>query len=273
MQISLSSTELARTADVIAQGSYEAYPAHDKRLFLGAAGLVAAETEFYVPDGPWHVTGHSNREGVHPAKLDAEIPGPGQTHVAGELCKVWQRESLVLDQYGRPTHPNAVQLLSHPGIGLPTGLGFFYKYGPNRTIDAVVPRRVDRDSSIELLLIKRKVGGRWALPGGFLDRTDATPEAGARREAGEETGLADIGGIGEELVHKRPVGLRDTLHAWTENIVVLIRGDQDYLYDTELKVGDDADDAGWFTQEAIGGLAVFDAHPQYIDEAFRRLGT
>ncbi len=269
MSNNLPATELDRIADVISRGPYDGYPAHEDRLFIGAAGLRISPTELFVPDGPWHVEGHDNRAGKDLVILDLEVPTeiPNTPHV---LQWSWRESGLVLDQYGRPTHPDAQQLLTDERIGLPTGLGFFYRYGPNATVDPAVYRQRG-DNSTELLMIKRQNGGLWALPGGFLDREDLSAEAAARREAGEETGLTDIGGTDEVILHKRPVGLRDTLHAWTENTVVLIHGDQDYLSDTEPQPGDDAVDVGWFTEDQIAGLDTFDAHQVYIGFAFKRI--
>lgn len=57
------------------------------------------------------------------------------------------------------------------------------------TVDAVIFVREERD--LRLLLIKRKKDpykGKWALPGGFLEKDEALVD-GARRELEEETGL------------------------------------------------------------------------------------
>lgn len=48
-----------------------------------------------------------------------------------------------------------------------------------------------RDTGLHVLLIERKhepFAGRWAIPGGFLEMNEE-PDAGARRELTEETGL------------------------------------------------------------------------------------
>lgn len=268
----LQATEMDRIADVIASGPYPGYPKNSDRLFLGNVGIHASGVGILeIPDGPWHITNHANRKDKPADIVDLEVPNENAPVIDPELTERWTQEKLLLDQFGRPIHPNWLQLLEDPRIGLPTGTGFFYRYGPNATIDPVVYRKSETPDETELLLIQRRIGHRWALPGGFLDRTDASAADGARREAGEETHLLDIGGTSEVILHKRPVGLRDTLNAWTENTVVLFHGNPDYLHDVQPEPGDDAEDAGWFTREQIDKLGVFDAHLQYIDTALARL--
>ena len=271
MSETLSLTEMDRIAGVIQRGPYEGYPSLENRLRIGAAGLRLAGSRLIVPNGPWHVSGHVNRRGKASSLPDPEVPNPKTPTIAPALAEQWQDANLLLDQYNRPIHPFWRQLLADERIGMPTGAGFFWRYGANATVDPVVYRRSRPSAEAELLLIKRRKGGQWALPGGFIDRGDLSTTTAARREAGEETGLTDIGGKEEVIMHKIPVGLRDTLNAWTENTVVLIHGDQDYLFDTKLVPGDDAIDADWFLPDHIADLDIFDAHNQYIDLGYRHL--
>ncbi len=267
----LPAAELDRIASVIQTGPYNGYPAPENRLKLGAVGLGLTGSALIVPDGLWYVSNHVNRTGKTPSLLDPEVPSTGLDKVDPALSERWSSKGLLLDQYGRPVHPDWNALLADDRIGLPTGLGFFFRYGPNATVDSAVYRTNPGDNPTELLLIQRKIGELWALPGGFTDRSDSDAEAVARRETAEEAHLLEIGGVSEVILNKRPVGLRDTLHAWTENTVVLIHGEQDYLHDVQPVPGDDAIDANWFTREQALQLPIFDAHSQYIDLAFRHL--
>lgn len=267
----IDNVEIDRVAEVIQSSVYEGYPQHEQRLYLGSAGLYLVGGTLIVPDGPWHVSDHQNRHGKPAHLLDPEVPSVGYPLVAPELSEQWRASGLLLDQYGRPVHPNWQQLLGDSRIGLPTGVGFFWRYGPNATVDPVIYRRRHEDDTEEYLLIKRTVGGQWGCAGGFVNREDPSLEAAARRENAEETHLDRIGGTAEIIMHKRSVGLRDMLNAWTENAVVLIHGDQEYLYDTKPSPGDDADDVGWFTQAQMADLDMFDAHPQYLSLAASRI--
>src|SRR6266540_1923578 len=194
MSEALSTSEIDRIAGVMQQGPYEEYPSLENRLFLGATGLQVTDGTLFVPEGPWHVSDHMNRHDKSSEVLDPEVPGAGQLKVDQDLSDRWRNEGLLLDQYGRPIHPYWEQLLADERIGLPTGTGFFGRYGSNATVDPVVYRKAHEHDDPELLLIKRLKGGRWALPGGFIDRGDASPAAAARREAAEETHLEAIGG-------------------------------------------------------------------------------
>ena len=60
---------------------------------------------------------------------------------------------------------------------------------PRLTVDCVI-FGLDESSRLKVLLIKRghdPYMGKWALPGGFVDK-DETPETAIARELQEETG-------------------------------------------------------------------------------------
>jgi ADP-ribose pyrophosphatase YjhB (NUDIX family) len=264
----LSAEDLDQIAKLVGQGTFEGYPAPDQRLYLDTPGLRTDGPALVVPDGPWHVADHPNRRTAGPDHTDPEVPSAGHPLVAADLSQRWLDDGIGLDQYGRPVHPDWRQLLGDRRIGLPTGVGFFFRYGPNATVDPVVYRRRGA-GPLEILVIKRRRGGKWALPGGFADRIDRTPEDTARREAGEETGLDRIGGRAEVIVNHRSTGQLVTLNAWMENTVVLIHGDQEYLADTEPVAGDDAVDVKWSTRTGMVDLDMFDVHIRHIDKALQ----
>lgn len=264
----LSAADLDQIASLVGQGTFEGYPPPDRRLYIDTPGLRSDGPHLFVPDGPWLVADHPNRHGIAAADLDAEVPDGNGGTMPGALSERWARDGLLLDQHGRPVHPDWRQLLADPRIGMPTGVGYFYRYGPNATVDPVIHRRRGTQPP-EILLIKRRRGGRWALPGGFADRADDTPEDTARREAAEETGLDRIGGRAQTIAHHRSTGQLVTLNAWMENTVVLIHGDQDYLADTEPVAGDDAIDVAWCTRADMARRDMFDVHIRHIDAALR----
>lgn len=278
-----SPQELDRIATVITSGPYRhspdelpgpnVYPEHKDRLFIDSPGLDRLSLKrLLVPHGPWHIAGHANREGQ--ADIDPDVPLEKMYRPEDTLRQTENHSTLLYDHYGRPIHPAWRQLLSDRRIGLPTGLGFFWKYGENQTVDPVVYRQVSPEDDPEFLLIQRSRGLQWALPGGFRDKTDDSSATAAFRELAEETGLKPESAAHEDIMDKRPVGKRDTIHAWTRNTVVLIHADQEYLYDVKPEARDDAVDAGWFTVQAMQEkLSMFDAHAQYIGAAITRLQT
>lgn len=114
-----------------------------------------------------------------------------------------------------PVHPWAAEMAADPGIGLVTGKGAYWNYGPNYTADPIVIRRDFEEPHI--LLIQRADTGNWALPGGFVDNGE-DPGLAAEREAEEESGI-----VISRFKHTRsyiyggPIAdLRTTANAWPE---------------------------------------------------------
>lgn len=262
--------DLDRIALHLQRGPYEGYPAQEHRLFRSTPGFEVAGDLVTIPDGPWHIHAHPNRHGVAADLMDPEVPGDLPA-LDPALTQRWRADKLTVDQYGRPLHPDWRELLDDPRIGLPTGAGFYYRYGPNATVDPVIYRH-RKGGETEFLLIKRLKGGMWALPGGFRDRTDESAAATALREAAEETGLdVRAGSTVEILLHTRPISARNTLNAWTENTSVLIHADQEYLHETEPVAGDDAVDVGWYDRPSMAALDLLPGHGDYIDAALQRI--
>jgi ADP-ribose pyrophosphatase YjhB (NUDIX family) len=264
----LTDIELDAIAQALAQQTWPGYPTPSERLFWNTPGLILKQDTLHVPDGPWHIDGHPNRQGVASSLLDQEVL-PGMSARQAISTKDWHAESLDTDQYNRPLHPHWQQLLRHPGIGLPTGLGAFYRYGPNSMVDSVV-YRLSPEKTWEFLLIQ-KANGKWGLPGGFVEPDDHSPASAARRELGEETGLVDLKGTIEPLVHLLPIRQRDTLNAWAEVQVFLVHAEPAYVAQATPLPGDDAIASGWFSENVLSTLPMFDTHTVYIRKALARL--
>jgi 8-oxo-dGTP diphosphatase len=123
---------------------------------------------------------------------------------------------------------------------------------PRLTVDAFV-----RDMAGRILLVRRgrpPFEGSWALPGGFVE-TGETTEAACARETLEETGL--IVEIGVLLgVFSKPD--RDP-RGHTVSVVYRcapVAG--------EVRGGDDAAEARWFTPEEISTLALAFDHANIV---------
>lgn len=115
----------------------------------------------------------------------------------------------------------------------------------------------------KVLLVRRTMKperGKWSIPAGFLDR-DEDPERVAVREAREETGLhVEI----EELVG---VYYNPPSPEGGASVFILYRA---RLLGGELKAGDDADAAGFFSPDDLPDIAfdsTFDAIRLVRDEA------
>jgi ADP-ribose pyrophosphatase YjhB (NUDIX family) len=84
----------------------------------------------------------------------------------------------------------------------------------------------------------------WALPAGFVD-ADEDPEAAARREALEETGLiVNIDRLMEVFHTPDDGGMADIVIAYTASIA-----------GGTLQADDDAEAVGWFTRGNIPEIA------------------
>lgn len=159
--------------------------------------------------------------------------------------------------------------------------GYFF-IGANPTVDLVVFRNGNPQ---EVLLIKRKTGtvegGKWAIPGGFINTTakmgeawksgSETPLDAAVRELGEETGLKITPAL-KRLV--KSVGIyeggkrdpRDTKEAWSRSHAFTISLPPDSADELDAVRGsDDASSAGWFPVNRLPKLA-FD-HGRIIKKA------
>jgi ADP-ribose pyrophosphatase YjhB (NUDIX family) len=166
-----------------------------------------------------------------------------------------------LDNFGRPLHPWLREMLTNPEVGVVTGLGQFWNWGPNRAADPIV---INNDKEPKVLLIKRGDTGAWALPGGFIDPNENGIEA-ARRELFEEAGLA-IDGEPIEIYNGVVADARATAHAWPETVAVLwrIEGTPD------VSGNDDAIDAQWFPVNDLPAGA-HGSHSILIEKAVARL--
>jgi 8-oxo-dGTP diphosphatase len=128
---------------------------------------------------------------------------------------------------------------------------------PRLTVDALA-----RDGSGRILLVRRgrpPFQDRWALPGGFVENGETTEDACAR-EAREETGLdVEVGALAG--VYSRPG--RDP-RGHTVSIVYFCRP-----VGGEIRGGDDAAEAQWFTAAEIAGLSFAFDHGEIVGAHLR----
>ncbi|MBO7294130.1 MAG: NUDIX hydrolase [Bacteroidaceae bacterium] len=138
---------------------------------------------------------------------------------------------------------------------------YTYKYPhPSVTTDCVI---FGFDgTTIKVLLIKRGIEpfkGKWAFPGGFM-KIDETAEDCAKRELEEETGLKNTSV--EQFYTFTDVNLDPRERVITIAHYALVRL-------SEVKGGDDASFAQWFSMDEIPSLA-FD-HDRILRMAINQL--
>jgi ADP-ribose pyrophosphatase YjhB (NUDIX family) len=231
--------------------TYPGYPTPSERLVLSWLDETHdAVGRLVLPDGPWSIADAPNkyRAGLLPTEQEQAA---------------FTAQGLRLDSQGRPLHPWAQDMLRNPHIGGVINRGFYYNWGPNYTSDTVV-HNIQNDT---ILLIRRSDTGQWALPGGFIDGTEAADVA-ARREVAEETGIVLPDSIHMRLTYKGPVGdPRSTLHAWAETNCFVV----DVTESPPCKGADDALEADWVpVTEALAG-DIFGSHKMLILQALGKV--
>lgn len=140
---------------------------------------------------------------------------------------------------------------------------YTYQYPrPALTVDCVVFGLDDEE--LKVLLIQRDLepfAGRWALPGGFV-HVGESPDAAARRELREETGLHDV--FLEQLYTFGEPDRDPREHVVTVSYYALVN-----LRDHRVAAASDARNVAWFAVDDTPALA-FD-HDRILGVAVERL--
>lgn len=217
------------------QVQYEGYP---------STRLVVSEkvpSDVFLPEGPWHVGDVSDR------------PTPVLLPTT-EQIEVFRQQGLEVDMLGRPLHPLIKRMLANKALGVVTGNGALWNYGPNQAAD-ILP--VAGKRSPYVALIERKDGGGIATAGGFANSGELS-QTTALREGGEELGkiiqLAMRLAISRDSHSIQQVysdivtgDRRSTAHSWihTEAFVARIP------FRVPLTAGDDAVAARWYRLDRL----------------------
>lgn len=236
----IQSLEALRTN--LANNAYPNYPDFKDRLW--ADGWTTELESLVLPLGAWETS-----DGATPTISE-------QLH--------FSNMSLLLDTWGRPIHPWFNDMLGDPKIGVLTGKGAYWNWGPNYTADSIVVRHDLAETHV--LLIERSDTGQWALPGGFIDKGEESLIA-ALRETNEETGL-DLSKCNPAVtqIYSGPLAdIRVTANAWPETTA--FRFD---LLDTtdidDIQGADDANSAAWIPVSKIDEQ-MFGSHRLLIELA------
>lgn len=183
-----------------------------------------------VPDGPWNITNHPDREGMRTEELelaDEHTVDPRQT-------AKWRAEGLLVSDRGFPIHPlgrlgvtGTLENGTLP-IGMATGLGRHLQPGPIAIGNLAVSRGDEDDLEYAVVSTPRRtkngVKYRLSFPGGYAKPGETVEEA-CLREGDEEANLGVIaeitgnplGSIVRRIVKLSPsLGGPNTLNAWLD---------------------------------------------------------
>lgn len=188
----------------------------------------------------------------------ADPPSPRQLH--RELRSY--TGALSFDDQGRPQNPAGRTGISERGV-----LG---RWGANFAADPIVTRREPKSGLLEMLAIRRKDTGAWAIPGGMVDEGEAVSEA-LSREFSEEAGL-ELDMSDATLVYRGYVDdPRNTDHAWVETTVK--HKHLPFELTTRLRphAGDDASEVRWMTLTDDNLKQLYANHAQFVRLAKQRM--
>ncbi|KAM7541332.1 hypothetical protein Aperf_G00000026212 [Anoplocephala perfoliata] len=188
-----------------------------------------------------------------------------------------------LDSQGRPLNP-------HGRTGV-VGRGLLGRWGPNHAADPIVTRWKVDESGIRVLdpqshkpvlqvvAVKRRDNGQWALPGGMVDPGEEL-SATLKREFSEEAmGLLDASqndvktirsevskafNEGHEIYRGYVDDPRNTDNAWMETVAVNFHDENGTgLAKFKLSAGDDAAAVRWV--DVNPNLELYASHIHYLE--------
>jgi ADP-ribose pyrophosphatase YjhB (NUDIX family) len=252
------SAELERRGTLEPQAGY---PPIEQRLVISQRDLESMIRigRIVIPEGPWFINSHSNREDVDPDKLDPIVTidrpmDPNRTHR-------WIEQGYDTDDRGLALHPRFRQLIMTTGMY--AGPGFSYRYGEQKATNAS-PRVVEGDVAF-YALTKSRFRRVWGLPGGYQDEGEASVDGGFR-EMNEETGIDIPKEERSNFVITSsflPASgfRRDTMHSWMTQAFHIIRPKEgnmtrrDFGLDLITKDPHEVEAVDWFSVEEIDGMS------------------
>lgn len=168
------------------------------------------------------------------------------------------------DEKGRPLNPQG-----RTGV---EGRGLLGKWGPNFAADPIITRNNPETGSPELLAIKRKDTGEYALPGGMVDAGEKM-SATAQRELQEEAGIS-IDMVQATKVYEGYVDdPRNTDNAWMETAAYHYHLVPEDAQKVVLEAGDDASDAVWMSLTPPNVDQLYASHGAMVRRVMEQPGN
>lgn len=177
---------------------------------------------------------------------------------------------------GRPRNP-----VGRTGI---TNRGALGKWGANHAADPIVTRRNPHKPGrpLEVVVIKRRDTGEWAIPGGMVDAGELV-SATLRREFTEEAGNVPASqrnkferlatelfrsDNGREVYRGYVDDPRNTDNAWMETVAMHFHCDSELAGLLELRAGDDAAEVQWLEvgEHVEEYRNLYANHKEFVDK-------
>lgn len=255
---------------------WSAHAPHQKARTLRAPGYPE---RFWVPDDK--VAWRERFEGYQPVVYEAKVleeedrtripkgwadpPSPAEA-VRGELPS-YEGRVRTAPALSLPGHP-VVPLNPRGRTGI-EGRGLLGKWGANFAADPLVTRTNPQTGELELLAIRRKDSGKWAIPGGMVDEGEAVSQTLAR-EFLEETGVR-LNLDDATLIYQGYVDdPRNTDNAWMETTVKHLHLSPELAARMEPHAGDDAAAVRWMPITDANLEAMYASHGEFVREAAAR---
>jgi len=150
----------------------------------------------------------------------------------------------------------------------PTGIegrGILGGWGANFAADPMVTK-INNEGFLELIVIKRKDCGKWALPGGMVDKGERITRT-LNRELGEEAS-ANLDFEKATLIYQGYVDdPRNTDNAWMETDAYHLHLTEDEAESVFLKAEDDAAEAKWMVVDKKEIEQLYASHAATVKRA------
>ena len=223
---------------------------------------------------------------VHPTVIEAACNTTGPKWADPEDHRMVHFSSrktfmgqMIFDEAGRPLNP-----VGRTGL---RGRGLLGKWGPNHAADPIITRfKRGEEGQLEVIAVKRKDTGEWALPGGMVDDGEHVSVT-VRRESEEECGaiedpqqrsnfMVDVAKLfedGKKVYTGYVDDPRNTDNAWMETTAFSFHCSKELGERLNLKARDDAQAVSWIdvSQYDIRYKCMYADHQKLVDAAAKQI--